>query len=171
MKFSQLAEMNFKKFVLAHKATFKLIDLEECLDSRELINLALKFTSRKVDSVLKNQKLTMLELEALPISILLDWLFKCDHILEVEIGDDLIWVAVDITTNPEKLSLKEFDFKQIQYPLKELGITQSLVVYWDVEMGIVSKAKSYELASSFLDRVEMLIENKKFSGTLIMSNK
>lgn len=171
MKAVQLAEMNFKKFVLGHKSTFRLVDLEECLSGKEIVQSALHNFSSKVDLILKKERLTMTELESLPVSTLLDWLFKCDHILEVECGDNTIWVAVDITADPNKLSNKEFEFKQIDHCLKDFGISKGVVVYWDVEMGVMSKEVSYKIAGDLLDRIDMLVERKKFSGTLIMSNR
>ena len=163
----QRTEMAFKKFLLSHKATFTLVDLEECLTQQEVIDLALTYQSFRIDGVLRKNKLTLDELALWDISKLLDYLFKIDYLIEVELAEKSIWVALDVTCNPQGLQTKEMEIRQLQAPLARLGISMGIAVLWKTPP--VNQPDSYKRASALLETIEFTYEKSRSYGTAILS--
>jgi hypothetical protein len=159
-------EVVFERFLSQHKATFKLVNPN--LNSRQLVNLALKTYPKKVESYLRNsgrQVNSLLEKEA---DWLLDTFFNTDYLLEVEVEDRTLVVAVDVTLNPEKLSHKEFSMGKTKSVFPTLGIDMGLVILISEEVNFTDKESSYKIAGQILMAIEDLWFDEKTVGTVVI---
>ena len=166
-----MKEMQFTTLLGAHKGTFKRVNPSE-FNSKDLVSRAIALHPRKVQTLIRTEKLTIGKLESQPVKYILDRLFCCDELIEVETEEgEVVRVCIDLTSNPNLLSNKESKLNYSRKLLESIGIHRSLVVYIDHNTPINSRDKtiSYRMAGELLMSIEDLYASDSFVSTCILA--
>ncbi len=157
--------------------TFRKVQLKQ--SSRELVELALKYSPKKVSTLLKTQGYLIGNLIQQDPAWLLDHLFNCDLLVAVNVGGKGRLVAIDVTTNPEAVIEKEEKMKNSKSLLQAVGIELGLIVYWNLNSEDVlwdlslSSTSEKELLKNWgrelWECVKMIDTSDSYAGTCILS--
>lgn len=146
--------------------TFKRVKVNKT--NGELIDLALKYSRRKVQTLLETSNNSLVDLIKQPQAWLLDRLFNCDCLMAVNLGGKVKLVAVDVTTDPSKLLTKESKMEGQEKAMRLVGIEIGLVVLWDIDPKKLPQFKQWGL--QVLKAVKNIDASSHFTGTVILSS-
>ena len=159
-------EVVFERFLSQHKATFKLVNTN--LNSKQLVNLALKTYPKKVESYLRNSGRQVASLFEKEADWLLDTFFNPDYLLEVEVEDRTLVVAVDVTLNADKLYHKELSMGKTTSVFPTLGIDMGIIILISEDTNFTDKQSSYKIAGQLLMAIEDLYFAEKSVGSVVI---
>lgn len=164
------AEILFSRLLKEHTVTFSRIVPSQVWAVGELIDLALEYFPQKVANYLQSSNRLLVDLEGQPVEDILDLFFKIDFLIEVDLGEDKPHrVAIDVTSNPQKVRGKNYEMQQNKEALSKLGIDLAIVVYWKLKTFTdKDKQLSYQLATRLYEDIEKVWERGHFSGSSIL---
>lgn len=162
-------EIMFERLLSSHRNTFTRVRPRQ--SSKQLVNLMLKEKPYKVRSLMNAGGWELSDLYSQDEEEILDRLYKCDFLVEVELeSGDNIRVVIDVTTNPDEIEDKEHEMRGLMFLYSEIDVSMAIVAYWQEQKFDPSdRQTSYTLAGLLLEDIERIFKKNIRVGTSILA--